>query len=287
MLIYCALSAQVDKSITSPTGVLTLALLNNRFPVGDAYDVLKESPHPAFAFVHKVFGGNYKNLRVLINRLADTHDSVSVLTYADCGPCRYPRRPVGLFPIIAPKETIHSLNRKLEHSNTRILSLFSKELTTIKRNLPIRQGVNYNLQIGLEDNYTGLAHKVLRSLALQIFSDRPDVIIGRNALHFRQADYPVEMHTYDIRALNKLKAGDILTGDGFSLTFPGDPVCKSKKFDDIRKIVDRARDEFKQFYVYRSDIQGIPICYKGTRSVSPNKRKYTISQKDSLKRLIK
>lgn len=287
LFLFLTLSNQAARIQPAPTGVLTLALLNSRFPVKEAYDVIKESPHPAFAFVHKVFGNHYEHLEYLIAHLASTHDSISVLVYADCGPCRFPRRPIGLFPVIAPHENIVSLNRKLEKGNTRTLALFSKEFMTIKSNLPTKPGVSYNLQIGLEDNYTTNAHKVLRALALQLFADRPDVTIGRNALKFQQAPYPVEMHTYDINALSKLKPGDILTGDGFTLTFPKDPVCLSRKFDDIRKIVIAAREQAKAFFVYRSDIQGIPICFKGTTSISPSKRIYKISQKDSLKRLIK
>lgn len=288
-LIIC-LSA-VSNSYAQGSGLATLPLLNKKFPVNQAYDVIKRSPAPAFGFVHKVFGNEYSNLKLLINKLinnpANTTSDITVVVYVDCGPCRFPRRAKGFFSVIEGNESISSLNHKLEKGNTHILSAFNKEMEFVEKHLPIHPRVVYKLQIGLEDNYSDKAYSVLRSLASQVYSQRPDITIGRNSLHFKQSKYPTELHSYSYSDLRKLKKGDVITGDGATLLFPGEKCQGGRSTSEVRRLVLKARKMGVTLLLWRPENQGLKFCDSTASNVPVNKRKYTILNSHDLKKLLR
>lgn len=247
----------------SATGILTLSLLNKNFPVEDAYTILSASPRPALGFVHKSFGSRYSNLYTVLDKLSPKE--ITVVVYGDCGPCRPPRRPAGYFPLIAPHLSIDQLNRRLESADVKTLNLFRKEWEFILNSLQLRSNVKYRFQISLEDNLTPRAHKVLRSLALQIFRGRKDVIVGRNSMKALTANYPMEVHSKNLADLRKLKAGDIFTTDGFSLTYPGDFACESAlKPSQARDLITTGRIRGVIVLIWTPEAQGLPFCPAGS-----------------------
>ena len=229
----------------SSVGIQTLGLLNPKFPVNDAYEVLKDARNPSFAFVYKSFGSRKENLWRLIELLGNRPDYPSSITtvfvYADCGPCRPPRRPKGLFPLILKDLTIQRLNRLLERRDAYLLARLNKDLEEIRSYLRRMPGVHYVFYPGLEDNLTKGAHAVFRDLALQVFRERDDVTLGRNPLNPHKASYPIEVHSYSLSTLRQLKKGDILAGDGFILCYPGEKGCKGLSLNTARTLVREAR----------------------------------------------
>lgn len=291
-LIYCGSSANAKEGSQTPSGLAILALLNPRFPVNDAYKVISASPAPAFAFVHKTFGNSYKNLDLLLSKLlanpVHARSNITVLVYGDCGPCRPPRRPAGLFPLIAPKETISSLNRKLEKNDHRLVRQFEKEYAILVGHLPINERLKYHFQISLEDNLSEKAFLRLANIAHKAIAGRDDITLGRNPqAHRRTPGFPTERHSYGVKDLYALKPGDVLTGDGAALAFPGERCANQYSTQQVRQVVLAARARGVIFLLWRPEHQGIPFCPNRIAFIPPSKRTYKISNKAVLKRLLK
>jgi hypothetical protein len=265
------------------SGVVTLALPSKHFPVSGVAEALSTSPHPSFAFVLRAFGTHYSNVPRLIDmlRAQPNHPGcITVIIYGDCGPCRTPRRPRGLFDILVPKENISSLNRKLEHADVRTLKAHDKEYSSILRYTPPLPGVRYIFMPALEDNYSDSAYRVVSALAHQVFALRDDIEVGRNRLTQkpRTFDGPKELHSYDASVLNHLSKGDILTGDGGNLCFPGDRSCKGYGLDAIRNLTLLARSNGIHFLLWRPDSSGLPIGIANNPVFTPvQRRTYRIS----------
>lgn len=292
LLIFLHSSAIANETgRQTPSGLAILALLNPKFPVKDAFDVISSSPSPAFAFVHKAFGSHYENLQSLLDMLVNNPlragDDITVLVYGDCGPCRFPRRPRGLFPLIAPKESIDSLNRKLEKNDHRTVRQFEAEYASLLRRLPTTPGVEYRFIVSLEDNLTDKAFIRLAGLFASLLGSRNDVTISRNPQTPRRTPgFATEAHSYRIEELRRLRAGDILTGDGAALAFPGERCANQFTVEQVRHLVLEARARGVIFLLWRPENQGIPFCPSHAVFVPPNRRTYKISHKAVLKQLL-
>lgn len=222
---------------------------------------------------------------------ANTTNTITAIVYADCGPCRAPRRPPGLFRLVLPKLSINELNSGLERGRLSVLKAIVKEYMEIERNLPRMPGASYVFTPGLEDNYTDKAYKVLRTIAGQVFALRDDVRFSRNPYYpttHRIKHDSKEIHTYERSRLKTLKIGDVASGDGEVLCFPNER-CHGASFSDVRAWVNYGRLKGIITLIYRPDIQGIPTGTKGGTSVMvpPNRRTYKISDISYIKRLLK
>ena len=290
ILLLCSI-ANAQECPSSSSGLVTLALLNPRFPVAKAAEALSTSPHPSFAFLHKTFGSKYENVKALIDRLNPDPSAgrcVTVIIYGDCGPCRTPRRPRGLFQVMAPSHSIGSLNRALEKGNLKVLKEHNREYEAIESKLPQLPGVRYIFMPALEDNFTTRSFQVVEALAEQVFAHRPDVAIGRNPLRYKRATGVREIHSYSTRQLGALKRGDILTGDGDTMCFPGESRCRGRGLRGIRKLVLEARRKGVHLLLWRPENQGLPLFIDNRPAFIPvSRRKYQIRGVKHIKQLLK
>lgn len=246
----------------------------------------------AFGFVHKAFGNKRSNLKKLLAKLharpSGPPTSIIVSVYGSCGPCRYPRRPKGLFRLVLNDLTIGQLNKALERGNLRAVNALRREYRSIRSYLPSRSGTNYIFHPELEDNLTDRAHRTARLIALTVFADRPDVVVGRNPRQFKQADYPIETHSFE--DLSKLKSGDLLVGDGELILFPGE-TCATESYteQEIAQLVSSASDAGVHVMLWRPEHQGLPRCLSGSMKslVRPSKRVYTITKSSELVNILK
>lgn len=276
--------AEVRRCDGPSSGLVTIALSSKRFPVAQAAKALRTSPHPSFTLLAgPSFGRQYSNVAKLIGYLRAQDNSlqakprcITVIVYGDCGPCRTPRRPAGLFSLIAKRDSISRLNRKLERADVRTLTQHAKEYERINLNLPELPGVQYIFMPALEDNYSDGAYQTLRILARQTFAGRLDISVGRNPLRHSRGARPLEIHSYDPRELSRRSRGDIVTGDGDVLCFPGER-CKGYSVGQVRALAQAARQKGVHFLVWRPENQGLPLSIGNNPAFIPvSRRKFRV-----------
>lgn len=283
-LCFVSITASADE------GLLTLALLNKRFPVKKAAEIVSVSRRPAMGFLYKSFGGHFENLQEFIDTILspsiNPHYSLSVVVYGDCGPCRYPRRPKGQFPLIAPKETISSLNRKLEKNEHSIVKQFRVSWTALETRLPKVEGVKYVFIPSLEDNLSDRAYLRLFSVAKGVFGLRSDIRFGRNPVSASGiAKGAFEVHSYAIKAPLRLRRGDIITGDGDTLCYPEERGCRGHSVAQVRQWVETSRERNLISLIYRPELQGLSRNPQSVL-VPPTRRTYRLVGANYLKYLI-
>ena len=270
---------------------MLLATLKKDFPIKGVIQMLNSSPHPMIGVVDKSFGSHYQNLRDVITGLKETRQCVSVVLYIECGPCRHPRRPKGLFPLIAPSYSISGLNNALETSQLRALNAFNKRLDFINSQLPVITGVHYVLTPGLEDNFALSSFKALRSLVAQSFHGRTDYTINSNRVDNRTRPGPwsEEIHTYDYKALGKLVRGDIVAGDGYTLCLASDRNCKGYSVEQVGRLLKEGEQRGIGVMLWRPEWQGLPPQTPGNVSiiVRPEDRKYRLAGLGVIKKLLR
>ena len=279
MNLFLLAFSEAKADNNSPYGIATLALLKRGYPVEDVARVLRASNNPAFAFVHKVFGNHYENLEILISDLTNNHPKpdphITVIVYLDCGPCRTPRRPGGFFPVIAPRLDINQLNRLLERTHKRTLSIFKKEARFLRDRLPIQSNVSYIIIPSLEDNLTARSYAVMASIQQQVFAGIPQVTFGRNRnknAPFRSSN-PIEFHGYHIADIRKLVSGDIVNGDGEIFCFKNETNCTGYSQNHLLRWAKASRKRSLVTLIWRPETQGLTI--KG--GIIPlNRRKYRV-----------
>lgn len=272
---------------SSPRGLATFALLNRKYPVRDAGEVLSVSRAPAFAFVHKIFGNEYQNVAELIDYI-DTHSlkpypPITVIVYLDCGPCRPPRRPPGFARILAPRLNISQLNRALARKNDRIVEAFTRELDLILSKLPERPNVKYIIIPSLEDNLTPKAWATMAQVTLSRIGGRVGYSLARNSLPnaYRRV-ITTEVHGYNTSFQHRLKPGDIVNGDGENICFPGER-CEGKPVWFVKEWLQSARSKGLIALIWRPETQGLDLSGK---SIPIADRKYRIPNKNILKDLL-
>lgn len=274
LYILCA------QAFATPRGLNLNALLNDRFPVKEAADILSIVPEPAFSFVYKSFGDDWQNLYSLLDSLANSPGipprHVTVLVYLDCGPCRYPRRPRGEFKLIAPSYDGAGLNRGLERNDQRLTGLFTGAITDLYSRLPVRQGVQYIIS-NLEDGFTQAGFRHLRTLlVLGRAASRGDVIFGRNPGSDVRVYGIDEVHSGDVGKMRSLKRGDIFSNDGFDVG-SGLYARRLLAASSRRRVI---------FLLYRARTQGL-TSKPNSVFLPPDKREYSIPDIQQTKRLLK
>lgn len=262
------------------SGFSFLALLNKKFPVKQASQLLPQS-EASFAFLHKSFGNRYENVEYLINHHPNP---LTVIVYGDCGPCRSPRRKQGYFKLIAQSKSITSLEASLRRDNPRALLEFQREFDLIARKLPVRYNVRYIFHVGLEDNHSEYTYQKLKVLAQTAFLYRQDIQIGRNPLKFKQANIPIESHDFSMSGIRKLKRGDILVADGIGIKAPSDP-CNGLRSDEVRAILETCERKGILALLWRPEHQGLYPCRNIT--LPQNQRTYKILETNYFRNLLR
>lgn len=274
--ILCSFCPALAQS-SCPRGAAVLALQNPRFPVQQAIDTLSyAAPSTSFAFVDYAFGRSFNNVRALTDGLLNhpirPSSHVTVVAYLECGPCRSPRRPAGLFPLLAPWLNIPGLNRGLNRATqTRIVGIFVKEAERMAVSLPVRPGVSYVIEPALESNFTRDAELVVTAILRDAFRGRPDIAIGHNSVVGVVLPGPRETHSFSVN-LNSLQRGDILTGDGV----PNDPSPVYMRAACARGV---------NILLWRPEWQGLSRRFNGY--VSPSRRQYRWTDAARIKQLLR
>jgi hypothetical protein len=253
------------------------------------------APHPAIGVVHKSFGSDYANVRKVIDGLLNhpTRPSrcVTVVVYLECGPCRAPRRPAGLFPVVLPRLTIGALNTRLANAHLPTLKVWDRVIGVVEANLPQVPGVRYVIEPGLEDNFTLPAARALQSLIEQRFRGRLDYTIARNRIDNRDVPRPLkkEIHTYDYREVAKLRSGDLITGDGYTLCLPTDRRCDGYGKAAIERLLRDASERGVVVMLWRPEWQGLPPLQPGEvpHLVAPSDRTYRLAGREYIKQLLR
>ena len=255
-------------------GILTLALLAPHYPVRQTAKVLRASPSPAFGFVYRAFGRSPTNYLNLVQRLSGHNLPLTVVVYGDCGPCRAPRRPAGLFPLILPRKTIAQIDAELARGTKATLKAYQREFANIAKLLKATPDVRIIFQPVLEDDLSDRAYNRLAALGREIFAGRPNTIIGRNSRNLGQARGPIELHSLRIDILAGLRPGDILTGDGETMCFPEERGCTGASLSEIKQLVLAAQERGVHILLWRPETQGLPS--NSTILIPPSQRKYSI-----------
>lgn len=293
-MLLLALLIHLESSLANNTerGLFLAGLLNPRFPVTESCQILSKVDRPAFSFVYKAFGNKHSNLQKLITCLKDSGiKDITAVVYADCGPCRQPRRPKGLFKLIQPSLDIPGINRQLQNNNKKVIDSFANYYASIKELLVQQEGVRYIFSEALEDNYSVRAFSKLRSLSRGIFIDRNDLTLLRNPLTgSSRGGGKLEKHGYGMDVLRELRRGDILNGDGDLFCFKGERCpSQAKSESEIKHLIAEAGKRGVIVLLFRPEIQGLP-AFIPSNKVSlrgPFERVYKFPQKDRLIYLLK
>lgn len=232
-----------------------LALLDERFPLKDAARFLKGLRCPAVGVLYKTFG---KSLSRIVRLQTMIGKPLKVHLYADCGPCRYPRRPRGFAPLFKPELSIDDFNAKIVASG-RLRASFRREmLRPLFRLGREHRSLIVEVSPALEDNYSmearGVIWKLLR--AERRFARAPMVSLKMNPLfYYPYSSFPIEAHTCSERTTSLLRKGDTLSFDGVHIAFRGEGGdCQS---GEAKKLVGIASRKKADVLLWRAPWQGL------------------------------
>lgn len=286
--IFAFLLASAAQAQAQGKGLVLLPLLSKKFPVQGAARVLSKTKTPAFSFLYKSFGNHEENLAHLLATLIPTSTTITSIVYFDCGPCRPPRRPAGLFSLVLPSLDIDDLSYQLELGYWQTQATLFLHIFTLLESLPQNEKLTYIIHPALEDNYTSAARKALSSLIKEAALDRPDIKLGINPLapQARGRGVPLEIHSSSADRLRGLHRGDILSMDGERLKYPGEPG--GVEYGDARALIATAERKGVTVLLWRPEFQGLPpLTDGGTRVlIPPSNRVYKISRPRYLMKLI-
>lgn len=281
-----ALTAFSGATSNKPRGLVLIPLLHKNYPIERAYEILKDLQNPAFAFDSLAFGSTWAHFDSLVTRLSGGSKSVTVIVYGDCGACRAPRRPAGLFKVVAPKLNISQLNKALARTQRVTVGSFVKHFADVEHRLKILPNVKYYFTISLEDNLSPQSFKVLEAIAKQVFALRDDVVISRSKQTANIQHSPKEYHSYSMNELGYMHSGDVVTGDGDTIRL-ADRTCGKYSVDQVVEWMERILEIGAIPLLWTPEMNGLPACQTSDRSVTtgPNKRHYAIPNllKDILK----
>ena len=292
IIIALLLIARVALAQECPAakGMMLAALPNATFPVTKAISVLREAEHPAFSFSHYTFGTKYDNVYRVISELAKEKKCVTVIVYLDCGPCRPPRRPAGLFPLLAKTKSIQALNVALAKAEPKTLNILYRSFEKLSYELPLVDGVKYILMPGLEDNLDRKAFKQMVFLIDMVWEGRKDYVIGRNRVNNQpvSGERPEEVHGYDAHT-SPPSPHDIINGDGDTWCLPGEKRCSGYSTDQIESLMTFAKKDGTTFLLWRPEWQGLPTLTDGSDSVltPPSERTYRLVGAEETRRLLR
>jgi hypothetical protein len=273
-----------------------LALLHERFPVMDAYDVLKHSKTPAFSFVYGTFGTNPNNYYKLMDQLLakDLPNGLVVEIYMTCGPCRPPRTKGNYVKRFSPGKSISKLRKALEKKNRTVLKRYKQWNKPIIKNFidPYIDDprVRFVIVPELEDNQSVKSFKRLLKVNRRQLKSYPRVKYVRNHVGdlFNSAGLKKELHNLNKHILTLMWSGDIISMDGEFWTFPEEEAVGKRlpfNYGEVRRFVKAAKKKGVHIYLWRPEWQGL-IKERG-KKLHPRDRTYRIQNKSRLIQLIK
>ena len=269
-------------------GLAPLALLESKYRTGNApgaagldsiRDILRASPNPELAFLFTTFGTSYDNAVSVVKPLIEEGRAPRVSIYLLNGPGRrtdqrrpyinfHPElRPNGLVDALArmDKKILADLDRTVIQPTLAFLSQMNQVATQAGKPLP-----RFVLIPELEDNF-GRGARGLQALGNYLgvirtaFASVPNVSYRRNPVGdggdlngLRLPKLPFEAHSYDISILGKLRAGDVITGDGDLFNYPEEARASgAASFDDLKKLIKAADAQGVGVLVWRAEWQGL------------------------------
>jgi hypothetical protein len=262
-------------------GLAILGLLNPRFPVATATELLSVQSRPRFTFLNATFGKNPANFIALVDSLQSQGKSPHVGIYAICGPCRVPRRDGSLVQFRDDLD-IPSLNRALAN-DPRTQEDYRNFLIDLRQNfLALFPELEYDIFPELEDNFDVPARTVAVRIAQEVFAGSARIIT--NPLGFeRTPGLPVEIHSDFPGNLPLLKNGDAWSFDGQNMLFPGESG-PGLSFEATKQLIRDANAKGVVIYLWRHEWQGLT---KGSNFSPPvNERNYVFTNKERIKELL-
>lgn len=268
------------EALGADRGMAVLALLNPKFPVENAGEILSASPSPAVSFLISTFGHEWSNLYRLTDIVDASGKKLAIRIYLTCGPCRPPRLSGG-YPHFARGLSIKRFNSQIVHSASLRFRYRKLALSTREALEPIlpRRLVIYP---ELEDNLTPAAFKAMVR-QIRVAFKGTGAKIGRNSLHPTSGGI-VERHTIQMSSLASMDSNDAISMDGVEWALPNEPFRRSvASFAYIRKFIREAKAKGIDVFLWRREWQGL----LGGKRKHPSKRKYKILAAKAIKQLLK
>jgi hypothetical protein len=254
--------AHANDTLPVGRGAVFLGAQHPTFPTDRAVERLSEAaPHAVFAVGHKIFGQDYVRINGMVDALL-THERrpsshVTVIIYLDCGPCRPPRRPTGLFDLILPGLDIPALSRALSSGERGTLEVFANEARAIEMGMPAQPGMSLILVPILEDNAEEEAFDVAASIIAEAFANRSDWSLARNRIDNEpDSGYRREVHRLELTP--SLKPGDIATADGQNICTRFDANCNGMSLQHAKNYIRSGEANGASVLLWRPEWQGLP-----------------------------
>lgn len=223
-------------------------------------DILSHSAHPGIAVQYRQAGGfDLPKTNYLIDTLFNKYNKnfVTLTIYADCGPCRYPRRPKGVFDIIRSDFDIYTFNKHLENKSKFFLDRLEAEFIQIREALPkMREGLTIKWSY-LEDNYSDKGYEVIDSVAKKVFADREIFYVRNKNGDALKLNYSDEIHTHNYFYIDALEPWDQLTSDGEVICLPDSIACEGEELADIIAIAKRVNAIGAGYYAWFPEMKGL------------------------------
>ncbi len=288
----------------APRGLAQLAALHPTYKdraTTSIADILRAAPNPEFAFLFTTFGLRYANAAEVVRPLIAEGRKPRVAIYLLNGPGRRneSRRPhIDFRADLKPdpfkaklRANEGALMKELDAKIIAPARAFVDEMNQYADGLG-KPRAQFILIPELEDNFraTDADTKAINNLVARIkggFTGVKNVSYRRNPLgegapldKFRLAGMPIETHSYRIQALDKLRKGDTLTGDGAHFLYSSEsgahgapfPVQEPvAKFSDIKALLAKAKAKGVGVLLWRGEWQGIS---ETSKSANPKQRFY-------------
>ena len=271
------------KLIEPDIGLGIFGLLNPKFPVNDAIELLSVKERPMFSFLYGTFGENPQNFVTLVDALQEKNLSPYVGLYAICGPCREPRRDGSLLKFERGVD-IPTLNERLVNDPA-TQERYRNYLLDIKNNIVnLYPELSWDIYPELESNMDLPALSTTFNIATEVFSDIPNVRIVINHLeNQRLENQPLEIHTDWIGNLSLIGKDDIISLDGSCFDYPNEHT-NCIDYDEVKQLIIEAKNKGVLFYIWRPEWQGLQK--EGSLSLPVDERTYVFPNKEYLKELL-
>ncbi len=289
--VLCCQSAEAQ-DLPVARGAAFIGAMHPSFPEDRAVELLSAAaPHPALAIGHRFFGNDYVRINRMIESLL-THERspsqhVTLVVYLDCGPCRPPRRPAGLFDLLLPGLDIPSLDRALSSRSASALQAFGDEARSLAASMPEQPGVSVIVVPVLEDGLEEDAFDVAASVIAEAFVGRSDFSIGRNRVDNAETPgYRREVH--ELQLAPGLKPGDIATADGQNICTRFDRNCNGLSLAHAKNLIRSGESNGAIVMAWRPEWQGLPSGIGNNPVAIPaSQRTMTIPYLNCFKNLLR
>lgn len=234
-------------------GATFLALLHDSFPLEKAASLLKRSHCPTVGVLHRTFG---LRLSRIVKLQALIKKRMKVLVFADCGPCRYPRRPKGYAPHFRPDLTIDEFNEQIITSRALRTEFRRKAIRPILAFMKRHPQIIWEISAALEDNFSIYSRKLInRAVASEIRRLGVRVRVKENPLLWAPGALPGELHTCSSGYTKTLRKGDSLSFDGHHIALGGEKGECGK--DKAISTIKAAKSKGADIYLWRAPWQGL------------------------------